>query len=103
MFKAYGLYTQIRQNRLYSVLLLASFVMLLQAIVYAFAIFMAVGRGGSLSQILTRALHDYAHLWPFAMAGAALWFAIAFFFHQKMIDQATRRHGGDPAERAKAL
>ncbi len=89
MFKAYGLYTQIRQNRLYSVLLLASFVILLQAIVYAFAIFMAVGRGGSLSQILTRALHDYAHLWPFAMAGAALWFAIAFFFHQKMIDQAT--------------
>lgn len=89
MFKAYGLYTQIRQNRLYSALLLLGFVLLLQALVYAFALFGAAGRGGSLAQIMTGALHDYARLWPFAMAGAALWFAIAFAFHQNLIDQAT--------------
>ncbi len=89
MFKAYGLYTQIRQNRLYSVLLLAGFVLLLQLLVYAFALFVASGEGGSLAQIMAISLHVYARLWPFAMAGAALWFAAAFAFHQALIDQAT--------------
>ena len=89
MFKAYGLYTQIRQNRLYSVLLLTGFVVLLQALVYAFALVIASGGGGSLAQILAVSLRVYARLWPFAMAGAGLWFAIAFGFHQALIDQAT--------------
>ncbi len=48
MFKAYGLYTQIRQNQFYSVLLLLGFVLLLQALVFAFALFGAAGSGGSL-------------------------------------------------------
>ncbi|MHB8886410.1 MAG: M48 family metallopeptidase [Methylovirgula sp.] len=89
MFKAYGLYTQIRQNRLYSVFLLAGFVLLLQALVYAFALVVSAGEGGSLAQIMAASLHVYARLWPFAMAGAALWFVIAFSFHQVLIDQAT--------------
>jgi heat shock protein HtpX len=89
MFKAYGLYTQIRQNRLYSVLLLVGFVLLLQALVYAFALFIASGEGGTLDHIMAISLHVYARLWPFAMAGAALWFAIAFAFHQALIDGAT--------------
>lgn len=89
MFKAYGLYTQIRQNRLYSVLLLAGFVLLLQALVYAFALVGAASAGGTLAQIMAASRHVYAHLWPFAMAAAALWFAIAFGFHQALIDQAT--------------
>jgi len=89
MFKAYGLYTQIRQNRLYSVFLLAGFVLLLQALVYAFALVVSAGEGGSLAQIMAASLHVYARLWPFAMAGAVLWFVIAFSFHQALIDQAT--------------
>ncbi len=99
MFKAYGLYTQIRQNRLYSVLLLIGFVLLLQALVYAFALFIASGEGGSLGQIMASSLHVYARLWPFAMAGAALWFTIAFAFHQALIDQAT---GASSVTRAEA-
>lgn len=89
MFKAFGLYTQIRQNRLYSVLLLLGFVILLQALVFAFAIFGAVGHGGTLQSILQRAAHGYAYLWPFAMIGAGVWFAIAFGFHQQLIDVST--------------
>lgn len=99
MFKAYGLYTQIRQNRLYSVLLLVGFVLLLQALVYAFALFIASGDGGTLTQIMANSLHVYARLWPFAMAGAALWFAIAFAFHQALIDGAT---GASSVTRAEA-
>ncbi|QXX75273.1 M48 family metallopeptidase [Methylovirgula sp. HY1] len=99
MFKAYGLYTQIRQNRLYSVLLLAGFVLLLQALVYAFALVVAAGEGGSLPQIMAASLHVYARLWPFAMAGAGLWFVIAFSFHQTLIDQAT---GATSVTRAEA-
>jgi heat shock protein HtpX len=89
MFKAFGLYTQIRQNRVYSVLLLLGFVVLLQALVFAFAIFGAVGYGGSLEMILRHAAHSFAYLWPFAMAGAAVWFLIAFVFQQQLIDMST--------------
>jgi heat shock protein HtpX len=89
MFKAYGLYTQIRQNRVYSVLLLLGFVILLQALVFAFAIFGAAGHGGSLETILHRAAQSFAHLWPFAMVSAGVWFAIAFGFHQQLIDLST--------------
>ncbi len=89
MFKAYGLYTQIRLNRLRSVLLLAGFVVLLQALVYAFALFFASGRGGTVAQMMASAGHDYLHFAPFAMAAAALWFFIAYLAHQKIIDFAT--------------
>ncbi|MGP0061128.1 MAG: M48 family metallopeptidase [Beijerinckiaceae bacterium] len=89
MFKAYGLYTQIRLNRLRSVLLLAGFVALLQALVYAFALFFASGGGGTVAQIMAVAGHDYLRFAPFAMAGAALWFFIAFLAHQQIIDYAT--------------
>jgi heat shock protein HtpX len=89
MFKAYGLYTQIRLNRLRSVLLLAGFVVLLQALVYAFALIFVSGSGGSVAHMMAAAAHDYLRLAPFAMAGAALWFFIAFLAHQKIVDYAT--------------
>lgn len=99
MFQAYGLYTQIRQNHLRSALLLAGFVMLLQALVYAFALFLAAGHGGNVAHMLGNAVGIYAHLAPFAMAGAVAWFIIAFFAHQKMIGYAT---GATPVERKDA-
>jgi heat shock protein HtpX len=89
MFKAFGLYTQIRQNRVYSVLLLLGFVVLLQALVFAFAIFSAAGYGGSLEMILRHAAYSFTHLWPFAMVGAGVWFLIAFVFQQQLIDMST--------------
>lgn len=89
MFKAYGLYTQIRQNRLYSVLLLFGFVVLLQALVFAFALFVAAGSGGSFKTVMQHAVQAFGFLWPFAMAGAGLWFLIAFAFHQHLVDLST--------------
>jgi heat shock protein HtpX len=89
MFQAYGLYTQIRRNRLRSVLLLAGFVVLLQALVYAFALFLSSGHGGTVPQLMGYAWHQYLQFAPFAMAAAAVWFFIAFLAHQKIIDYAT--------------
>ncbi|HKH80287.1 MAG TPA: M48 family metallopeptidase [Methylovirgula sp.] len=93
MFKAYGLYTQIRQNHLRSILLLAGFVVLLQALGFAFALLIEAAYGGTLAQIVRAAVSDYAHDWPIAMAAAAVWFAIAYAFHQSIIDFATGAGG----------
>jgi heat shock protein HtpX len=93
MFKAYGLYAQIRQNHLRSMLLLAGFVILLQALVFAFALLAEAFYGGTLAQIMAAAFSDYRHYWPFALAGAGVWFLIAFAFHQSMIDFATGAGG----------
>jgi heat shock protein HtpX len=89
MFQAYGLYTQIRQNRVRSVLLLAGFAMLLQAIVFAFALFLAAGGGGTVTHMISDAGREYFVLAPFAIAAAIVWFIIAFFAHQTLIDHAT--------------
>jgi heat shock protein HtpX len=93
MFKAYGLYTQIRQNHLRSILLLAGFVVLLQALGFAFALLIEAAYGGTLAQIVRAAVSDYAHDWPIAMGAAAVWFAIAYVFHQSIIDSATGAGG----------
>lgn len=89
MFHAYGLYTHIQANRLRSVLLLAGFVALLHALMFSFALLYESAADGYLSEIVARALHDLWRGWPIAMGAAAVWFAIAFLFHQHMIDAAT--------------
>ena len=101
MFKAYGLYSQIRLNRLRSALLLAGFAVLLQALVYAFALFAAAGNGGTVTQAMAEAVQIYLRLAPFALAGAALWFLIAYLAHEKMIDFATGSSGVDRKEAPK--
>ena len=90
MFKAYGLYSHIQANRLRSVLLLASFVALLFALMFSFAlIFEALQADRPLDAIFGGAIFDVKQGWPIAIGGAALWFCIAFLFHQAMIDFAT--------------
>jgi len=96
MFAAYGLYTHIRANRLRTIFLLAGFVALLHALLFSFAlIFEATTApdGASLEWILRRAGNDMIRGWPIAVGAALIWFAIAFFFHQQMIDYATGAHG----------
>lgn len=93
MFKAYGLYTQIRANRLRSILLLAGFVALLQGLGYAIALLIEAAYGGTLAQIVHAAAGDYIHDWPIAALAAALWFAVAYAFHQSIIDFATGASG----------
>lgn len=89
MFHAYGLYTHIQANRLRSVLLLAGFVALLHALMFSFALLYESAADGYTSEIIARALDDLWRGWPIAMVAAGLWFAIAYFFHQHMIDAAT--------------
>jgi heat shock protein HtpX len=91
MIQAYGLYGHIRNNRIRSAVLLAGFVVLLQALIYSFLIISNAFFGGHrfLDEILLGAWQSYKVLWPGGMAVAAVWFAIAWAGHQSMIARAT--------------
>jgi heat shock protein HtpX len=91
MFKAYGLYSHIRANRLRSAFLLGGFVALLLALMFSFSLlYEAVASGDApFDVILARAKSDFFYNWPVGVAGAGAWFVIAYLFHQRMIDFAT--------------
>ena len=89
MFKAYGLYSHIRANRIRSVLLLVSFVALLQAVLFSLALLLEAFNGGSFADIAIAAWGDMQSAWPIGAAAAFLWFVIAFAFHHWIIDAAT--------------
>lgn len=101
MFKAYGLYTHIRANRLRSAFLLAGFVALLLALMFSFALLIEAFEappGAPFDKILARALADLARGWPAGVGAAGAWFAVAYLFHQRMIDFATGAHAVSRAE-----
>jgi len=92
MFKAYGLYSYIRANELRSAFLLAGFVVLLLALMFSFALLieaMSARPGAPFDYILALAVDDLKRGWPIGVVAACAWFAIAYLFHQKMIDFAT--------------
>ncbi|MEF3366369.1 M48 family metallopeptidase [Methylocystis sp. 9N] len=92
MFKAYGLYTHIRANRLRSAFLLAGFVVLLFALMFSFALLaeaLSAPPGAPFDYIFALAVDDLKRGWPIGVIAAGAWFAIAYLFHQKMIDFAT--------------
>jgi heat shock protein HtpX len=94
MYRAYGLYTHIQKNRLKSVFLLLSFVLLIHAVLFSLLlIYQALAYGGTAQEIFESAASDMRYAWPTGMIAAGLWFLIAFLFHQKMIDHATRAKG----------
>jgi len=94
MFQAYGLYSHISANRLRTIFLLAGFVVLLVALMFSVSlIFEALSEDAPLEVLLARAVVDVKQGWPIALGGAALWFCIAFLFHQSMIDYATGSEG----------
>jgi heat shock protein HtpX len=100
MFKAYGLYSHIQSNRMRSAFLLGGFVVLLIALMFSCALLIeAMGQDAPLDVIVARAIFDVKQGWPLAFGAAALWFCIAFLFHQNMIDYAT---GSAGIERAQA-
>ena len=89
MIQAYGLYTHIRANRIRSLLLLAGFVVLLHVLVYSvFIILEAVLGGGAFAEIIARAGVRFVRSWPLSLLLAAAWFAVAYFWHQRMINAA---------------
>jgi len=92
MFKAYGLYSHIRANELRSAFLLAGFVVLLLALMFSFALLieaMSARPGAPFEYIFMLAVDDLKRGWPIGVIAAGVWFAIAYLFHQKMIDFAT--------------
>jgi heat shock protein HtpX len=100
---AYGLYTHIRANQRRSIALLVGLFFLVYVLVYAGAL---IGEALSspdpylpLQLILRQALTATLHAAPFATAGTALWIAIAYKFHQSMIDAVT---GGREVSRKEA-
>jgi heat shock protein HtpX len=94
MYRAYGLYTHIQKNRLKSVFLLLSFILLVHAVLFSLLlIYQALAHGGTAQEIFEGAISDMRYAWPTGMVAAGLWFVIAFLFHQKMIDFATRAKG----------
>lgn len=100
--KAYGLATHIWNNNWKSVLLLLGFPVLLLLLTYGLFLLYAGFAGetfrGSqdLSGPFIWAADALSHAWPFALIGAAIWFAIAYLFYQTIIDAST---GARPVER----
>ena len=95
---AYGLYTHIASNKFRSMLLLAGLFVLIYVMVFAGALIaeVAIDSGGSVDYYLAAAARDMIKAFPFATIGAALWIAIAYFFHQNIIDAVT---GGEEVTR----
>lgn len=94
MFQAYGLQTHIQANRFRSVALMAGFVVLLHALLFSVLLFVNAFSGSDdFGEIVALAIDQFATSWPVAAAAAALWFVIAYTFHQTLIRNATGAKG----------
>jgi heat shock protein HtpX len=87
---AYGLYTHIQSNKRRSIALLAGLFFLVYVMVFAGALAAeALSGQASLAYLLRHALHDLLVASPWATLGTLVWIAIAYKFHQSMIDAVT--------------
>ena len=89
---AYGLYTHIQSNKRRSVALLIGLFILVYVMVFAGALLaeaLTDYRHSPLEFLIRAAEFDFIKAFPFATAGAVLWIAIAYKFHQSMIDAVT--------------
>lgn len=94
MGEAYGLQTHIWGNNTKSVLLMLGFPVLLVLLMYALFLLFAGLSGATMGKDeiagpFIWAADALARAWPFAIAGAILWFGIAYAFYQNIIDAAT--------------
>lgn len=101
MFQAYGLYGHIRANQIRSVLLLVGFAALLQALLFSILLLFSAFMGGTFEEIVAWATAKFASAWPTAMFAALVWFVIAWFAHQTLIDMATGARGVSRSEAPK--
>ena len=87
---AYGLYTHIQSNRRRSIALLIGLFLLVYVLVYAGALAAAaLSVNADLNTLLQIAWVDLIKAAPLATLGTAAWIAIAYYFHQNMIDALT--------------
>src|SRR5580658_311182 len=90
---AYGLYSHIQSNRRRSIALLAGLFLLVYVLVYAGALVAeALSVNADLNTLLQLALNDLISAAPFATLGTVAWIAIAYYFHQSLIDAVTGGH-----------
>lgn len=94
MGEAYGLQTHIWGNNSKSVLLMLGFPVLLVLLMYGLFLLFAGVSGASVGKDeiagpFIWAADALSRSWPFAIAGAILWFGIAYAFYQNIIDAAT--------------
>jgi heat shock protein HtpX len=94
MMGAYGLQTHIWNNNWKTVLLMAGFPVLLLLLTYALFLLYAGFTGtyygnDPMAGYFIWAGDALARAWPYAIAGAILWFGIAYAFYQTIIDAAT--------------
>ncbi|MGE0752847.1 MAG: M48 family metallopeptidase [Variibacter sp.] len=93
MAQAYGLYTHIRANRIRSAFLIAGLFFLVYVMVFAGALIArALTVDASLDWLMRHALQDAVKAAPFATIGTLIWIAIAYKFHQVLIDMVTGGH-----------
>jgi heat shock protein HtpX len=94
---AYGLYSHIESNKRRSVVLLVGLFGLVYVMVYAGALAAeAMSYQASLQFLLRKAWSDFIVALPFTTIGTVAWIAIAYYFHQSMIDAIT---GGEEVTR----
>src|SRR3981189_22212 len=95
---AYGLYTHIASNKFRSMLLVAGVFVRVYVMVFAGALIaeVIINSDGSVDYYLAAATRDLIQAFPYATVAAALWIAIAYFFHQNIIDAVT---GGEDVTR----
>ncbi|MGH6664089.1 MAG: M48 family metallopeptidase [Pseudolabrys sp.] len=95
---AYGLYTHIQSNKRRSIALLIGLFILVYVMVFAGALLAEAltsrgynGHYGSppLAYLIRAAEFDFIKALPFATVGAVIWIAIAYKFHQSLIDAVT--------------
>lgn len=92
---AFGLQSHIWNNNLKSVMLLAGFPVLLLVLLFGLTIgYVALtAEVYSAGEGVALALEQMGRTWPFAFIAAAVWFAIAYFAHQKMIEMSVGARG----------
>ncbi len=85
---AYGLYSHIQSNRHRSIALLISLFLLVYVLVFAGALLAEAmsAYDVSLGYLIRAARFDFIKAFPFATIGTVIWIAIAYQFHQSMID-----------------
>ncbi len=89
MLGSYGLRTYIWNNRLKSLLLLAGFPVLLLLICFAFAVLISALDDPDVGTGIVNAVALMPSLVPIAVIAALIWFAIAWFANQRIIDAVT--------------
>src|SRR6478735_150246 len=90
---AYGLYSHIQSNKRRSIALLIGLFFLVYLLVFAGAL-VAEGltTNAPLDYLVQAAIFDFTKAAPFATIGTIIWIAIAYKFHQSMIDAVTGAH-----------